>query len=326
MRTYEETFERVMAGRDSYMRRKKERTKMITTGSIALAGVALAVVSVFAIRNRQQPSAMPAGTSTGAADETAEAYTAPGLLTQEVTSYFGAEESTQISEENGSAISASSEKNTQAAASGSYDTFNEVRYASKTDGETSLAAATTVRGETRPATATATVKSSTTVALETEVYMNYTYYINSGKYKNYCPGKVIEKDKVGEKAGQVTVTGYWEGYGAVSEDKTQKETLSADVYYIKGVSDDVAVCLKFNDKGDALTTTHYYVVINPDADYTPVREYVIGSGSAKTVTDNDVTSTSNPVYRIYTKAPENTRSNNEYVTGVTSTSKAYIPE
>ena len=86
----------------------------------------------------------------------------------------------------------------------------------------------------------------------------------------------IEKEKVGEKIGSVTVTGYWEGFGAVSENKTQKETLSADVYSIKGVSDDVAVCLKFRDKGDALTTDHYYVVINPKADYSPVREYVIG--------------------------------------------------
>ena len=47
MKTYEETFERVMAERDSYMRRKKERTKYITTGSVALAGVALAVISAF---------------------------------------------------------------------------------------------------------------------------------------------------------------------------------------------------------------------------------------------------------------------------------------
>ena len=142
--------------------------------------------------------------------------------------------------------------------------------------------------------------------------MNYTYCINSGKYKDYCPGKVIDKEMVGEKIGSVTVTGYWEGFGAVSENKTQKETLSADMYYIKGVSDDVAVCLKFKDKGDALTTDHYYVVINPKADYTPVRDYCI-------------------------TVPETQIAEGEYVTGTTAqrpqtqaeterTSKAYIPE
>ena len=166
---------------------------------------------------------------------------------------------------------------------------------------------------------------STTVAVteETAASMHYTYYINSGKYRNYCPGKVIEKDKVGEKIGSVTVTGYWEGFGAVSENKTHKETLSADVYKIKGVSDDVAVCLKFNDKGDAITTNHYYVVINPDADYSPVRDYVIGAGSAKAGTDNNVMTTSKPYSTRIVEKPED----NEYVTGVTVTSKAHtIPE
>ena len=76
--------------------------------------------------------------------------------------------------------------------------------------------------------------------------------------------------------GAVTVTGGWKVFGKINS----RETLSADVYYIKGVSDDVAVCVKFNDKSDALTTTHYYVLINPDADATPVRDYDIGNVSA----------------------------------------------
>lgn len=142
---------------------------------------------------------------------------------------------------------------------------------------------------------------------ETGPSMHYTYYINSGRYKNYCPGKVIEKDKVGEKIGSVTVTGYWEGFGAQAENKTQKETLSADIYSIKGVSDSVAVCLKFNDKGDALTTNHYYVVINPDADSSPVSQYIIGGKAQETTRPSDNSS--------------------DYVVGYTQSSAAYtIPE
>ena len=74
---------------------------------------------------------------------------------------------------------------------------------------------------------------------------------------------MIDEDQVGEKIGAVTVTGGWKVFGKINS----RETLSADVYCIKGVSDDVAVCVKFNDKSDALTTTHSYVV-NYTSNYT----------------------------------------------------------
>ena len=38
---------------------------------------------------------------------------------------------------------------------------------------------------------------------------------------------------------------------------------------------DIAVALKFLDKGEAVTTTHYYVILNPNADWSVVEEYVI---------------------------------------------------
>ncbi len=174
-----------------------------------------------------------------------------------------------------------------------------------------------------------TAVETTTAALETAVSMNYTYVINGGKYKDYCPGKVIEKDKVGEKIGSVTVTGYWEGFGAVSENKTQKETLSADVYYIEGVSDDVAVCLKFNDKGDALTTNHYYVAINPKADYSPVRDYCIAVPNTRIAEDNtdkNVPTASNPYYFEQSKEAELTRTGEESQVTVALTSAAHKPE
>jgi len=54
-----------------------------------------------------------------------------------------------------------------------------------------------------------------------------------------------------------------------------QEQLRGEVYAIRDISRDIAVALKFLDKGDALTTTHYYVIMNPDADLTAVEEYII---------------------------------------------------
>ena len=51
--------------------------------------------------------------------------------------------------------------------------------------------------------------------------------------------------------------------------------LRGEVYTINGVSNDVAVALKFLDKGEAVTTTHFYVLLNPAADLTPVEAYRI---------------------------------------------------
>ena len=268
MKTYDETFERVMAERDSYMRRKKERKKQITTGSIALAGIALAIVSAFAIKNRQQLMSAKAEDNVQMTVESVSDYTAPEILTEEITSFFGIEESTRLSAESeGTSPFTPAEQTAESGKRADYDSMNETQTVAPATASERAGAPSKKSDET------------TTVKSETAASMNYTYSINSGKYKNYCPGRVIEKDKVGEKIGTVTVTGYWEGFGAECEGKTQKETLSADVYYIKGVSDDVAVCLKFNDKGDALTTDHYYVVINPNADYSSVIEYVIGAQS-----------------------------------------------
>ncbi|MBR6361092.1 MAG: hypothetical protein IKS04_04790 [Clostridia bacterium] len=270
MKTYDETFERVMAERDSYMRRRKEKIKNTAVGGFALACVAF---SVFAIVKAKGNSIV------AQSNDRKDTETAAAKVSQ--------------TDENGEVFYYTIEDDSSYAVTLSHpETAGEsIKKADKESGEetTVIIGAKEektknpggVKAETAVDSDEATVRpaASTTALAETVVSMKYTYVINSGKYKDYCPGRVIEQGKVGEKAGSVTVTGYWEGFGAVSENKTQRETLSADVYYIKGVSDDVAVCLKFNEKGDALTTNHYYVVINPKADYSPVREYVIGASS-----------------------------------------------
>lgn len=105
---------------------------------------------------------------------------------------------------------------------------------------------------------------------------SYFYKVDEGDFSTYIGGKVIDKDKLGEKISDVTVTAGWETWvGGKLTETVSTENLRAEVYSIDGVSNDVAVALKFIDKGEAVTTTHYYVILNPDADLSSVKEYII---------------------------------------------------
>ena len=104
----------------------------------------------------------------------------------------------------------------------------------------------------------------------------YFYKVDEGDFSTYIGGKVINKDKLGEKISDVTVTAGWETWvGEKLTETVSTENLQAEVYLINGVSNDVAVALKFIDKGEAVTTTHYYVILNPDTDLSSVKEYII---------------------------------------------------
>lgn len=100
----------------------------------------------------------------------------------------------------------------------------------------------------------------------------YDYGINGGAYATYISGKVIDSEKVGAKIESVTVTGGWKNEAG---EWISTENLNAEVYAIEGISSDVAVALKFIDQGEAVTTTHYYVIMNPNADLTAVKDYII---------------------------------------------------
>ena len=101
----------------------------------------------------------------------------------------------------------------------------------------------------------------------------YFYQINEGAYSTYVGGKVIAEDKIGNKIADVNLTAGWKD--DKGEWKSETEALRGEVYTINGVSNDVAVALKFIDKGEAVTTTHYYVIMNLNADLTPVKDYII---------------------------------------------------
>jgi hypothetical protein len=102
---------------------------------------------------------------------------------------------------------------------------------------------------------------------------SYVYRVEEGVYSAYASGKVIEESRIGEKLEDVSVMGGWRN----NSDGTwiSQEQLRAEVYAIRDISHEVAVALKFLDQGDALTTTHYYVIMNPAADLTAVADYVI---------------------------------------------------
>ena len=101
----------------------------------------------------------------------------------------------------------------------------------------------------------------------------YFYQINEGAYSTYVGGKVIAEDKVGDKIADVNLTAGWKD--DKGEWKSETEALRGEVYTIEGVSNNVAVAIKFIDKGEAITTTHYYVIMNPNEDLTPVEDYII---------------------------------------------------
>lgn len=124
-------------------------------------------------------------------------------------------------------------------------------------------------------TPTATNNDSTTqpaIGNESAFSETYVYNVSDGKFLTYVSGKVISEDKIDYKIADVSVAAGWKNS---FDEQLTTETLRAEVYLIKGISKDVAVALKFIDKGDALTTTHYYVIMNPDADLTSVKEYLI---------------------------------------------------
>ncbi len=104
----------------------------------------------------------------------------------------------------------------------------------------------------------------------------YFYKVDEGDFSTYIGGRVISEDKIGEKIADVSVTAGWETWvGTNLTETVPTENLRAEIYSIVDISNDVAVALKFNDKGEALTTTRYYVIMNPNADLTAVEDYII---------------------------------------------------
>lgn len=113
----------------------------------------------------------------------------------------------------------------------------------------------------------------------------YSYEIDEGKFSSYIGGTVIAEEKVGNKIGNVAVTAGWK---SSADEWISVENLNAEIYVLNDISEEVAVALMFLDQGEAITTTHYYVIMNPDADLTVVEDYVIAPVASTSNADNEV--------------------------------------
>ena len=125
---------------------------------------------------------------------------------------------------------------------------------------------------TEPSSVTSPAIEATTEAPEAAFYESYCYSLDDPAYSAYIPGKVITPDRVGEKIGDATVTAGWK-YADGTMPVT--EQLRCEIYQITEIDPATAICIKFLDKGEALTTDHYYVQINASADLSAVADYII---------------------------------------------------
>ena len=108
---------------------------------------------------------------------------------------------------------------------------------------------------------------------EIGLYEKYRYSVDTGKYSSYVQGKAISGKKIGDKLEDVTVTAGW--VRAEGLPQAEEEHARAEIYEIEGISPDVAVAIRFIDELEGQNTTLYFVIMNPAADLTPVRIYVI---------------------------------------------------
>lgn len=89
----------------------------------------------------------------------------------------------------------------------------------------------------------------------------YRTRITEGPYREYASARVCAREHVGTPIGSVLVEAGWQN--ADGRFLSEPELLNAQVFALRDISSDTAVCLLFTDKGDALTTDHYYVYTAP---------------------------------------------------------------
>lgn len=109
---------------------------------------------------------------------------------------------------------------------------------------------------------------------EFAMFTKYKYAVDEGKFSTYEMGRAINEKYVGRKLADVTVTAGWV-YSNGGLFWEADEHARGEIFEIIGVSEDTAVAIRFLDKLEAELTDFFYVIINPDADNTPVKGYVI---------------------------------------------------
>lgn len=114
----------------------------------------------------------------------------------------------------------------------------------------------------RPAVGPGTDPRAETVQEATRFERRYMTTMLSPEFADYHAVRVCDEAFVGEKLAEILVEGGWKNsdYEYIEE----AETLRAVAYSLKDVPTETAVCVKFIDLGEALTTTHYYVYVRND--------------------------------------------------------------
>lgn len=91
------------------------------------------------------------------------------------------------------------------------------------------------------------------------------------KYKSYVSKRVIDEEYVGDKIDEIEIKAFW--FHALDQTETDITYIKGDVYEIKGVSPDAAVCVRYTEKTDFLTTTHYYTFLNTEWKPESIQEF-----------------------------------------------------
>lgn len=120
--------------------------------------------------------------------------------------------------------------------------------------------------------------SAKTDSVPETLWMSYHVEIPDGPFAGYQSSYVCDDVLAGEKLGDVSVQGAWyriayefradSGKTELSKEPAgSPETLRAEVFAIRGVAPETAVCLKYLDKSDAVSTEHYISFLNPAAEF-----------------------------------------------------------
>ena len=116
----------------------------------------------------------------------------------------------------------------------------------------------------------------------------YRARIAEGPYASWLPVKVCAENRVGDKIGDTVVKAAWtyvglDGTPLREPEEEKTETLRAEVYSLRNISPEIAVCLKYLDKGDALTLDHYYTFLDPAAVFAGPAEFFGALDAAETM-------------------------------------------
>ena len=107
------------------------------------------------------------------------------------------------------------------------------------------------------------------------MYSSYRTRIKDTAWSSYRISLVCPGEAVGEKLGEVTAEGAWVSYGYSGAQAVplqepapeQTETMRAELFALRDISPEYAVCLHLPDPGSVLSKDRFYTFLNRDASF-----------------------------------------------------------